>query len=157
MPWKRGTDGTQERIGSEIYARICKCWKTSVEIKRILSQTPGSPSWTVVARVRQPACKLRWTRKNRPLRRQCVRRRGRGSSPNRWQRRDASHQGERLFDLVVRMKPEYRSSTREIGNLLLPTPSAASANLGACHIHREMGRHSFIARTIRDISACNSA
>ena len=31
-------------------------------------------------------------------------------------------QGEKLFDLVVRMEPQYRSSAREIGNLLVPAP-----------------------------------
>ena len=32
-------------------------------------------------------------------------------------------QGEKLFDLVVRMKPEFRESEQQIGNLLVGTPS----------------------------------
>ena len=31
-------------------------------------------------------------------------------------------QGERLFDLVVRLSPEYRETPEAIGNILLPTP-----------------------------------
>ena len=31
-------------------------------------------------------------------------------------------QGEKLFDLVVRMQPQFRSSAHEIGNLLVGTP-----------------------------------
>jgi heavy metal efflux system protein len=31
-------------------------------------------------------------------------------------------QGEKLFDLIVRMKPQFRSDPREIGNLLVGTP-----------------------------------
>ena len=32
-------------------------------------------------------------------------------------------QGEKLFDLVVRMQPQYRSTSTEIGDLLVGTPS----------------------------------
>ena len=56
-------------------------------------------------------------------------------------------QGEQLFDLVVRMKPEYRSSTHDIGNLLVPTPSGQQVPIselakisqgnGASFIYRE--------------------
>ena len=31
-------------------------------------------------------------------------------------------QGEKLFDLVVRMQPQFRSSAHDIGNLLVGTP-----------------------------------
>jgi cobalt-zinc-cadmium resistance protein CzcA len=56
-------------------------------------------------------------------------------------------QGEKLFDLVVRMQPQFRSSANEIGNLLVGTPdgqqiplsqlaSIAQGN-GASFIYRE--------------------
>jgi cobalt-zinc-cadmium resistance protein CzcA len=56
-------------------------------------------------------------------------------------------QGEKLFDLVVRMQPQFRSSASEIGNLLVGTPdgqqiplsqlaSIAQGN-GASFIYRE--------------------
>ncbi|HEV2288509.1 MAG TPA: CusA/CzcA family heavy metal efflux RND transporter [Candidatus Acidoferrales bacterium] len=56
-------------------------------------------------------------------------------------------QGEKLFDLVVRMEPQFRSSPSEIGNLLVGTPSGQLIPLsqladitvgsGASFIYRE--------------------
>jgi len=56
-------------------------------------------------------------------------------------------QGEKLFDLVVRMKPEFRESGPEISNLLVGTPNgqqiplsqlaAISQGIGASMIYRE--------------------
>jgi cobalt-zinc-cadmium resistance protein CzcA len=56
-------------------------------------------------------------------------------------------QGEKVFDLVVRMQPQFRSSAREIGDLLVGTPDGqqipirALANItqgnGASFIYRE--------------------
>jgi cobalt-zinc-cadmium resistance protein CzcA len=55
-------------------------------------------------------------------------------------------QGEQLFDLVVRMKPEYRSSTREIGNLLVPTPSGQHVPISELATIRQGNGASFIYR-----------
>ncbi len=56
-------------------------------------------------------------------------------------------QGEKLFDLVVRMQPQFRSSANEIGNLLVGTPNGQQIPLsqlasitqgnGASFIYRE--------------------
>src|ERR1700720_989218 len=56
-------------------------------------------------------------------------------------------QGEKLFDLVVRMQPQFRSSAHEIGNLLVGTPDSQQIPLsqlaritqgnGASFIYRE--------------------
>jgi cobalt-zinc-cadmium resistance protein CzcA len=56
-------------------------------------------------------------------------------------------QGEKLFDLVVRMQPQFRSSAHEIGNLLVGTPDGQQLPLsqlatisqgnGASFIYRE--------------------
>ena len=56
-------------------------------------------------------------------------------------------QGEKLFDLVVRMQPQYRSTSTEIGDLLVGTPSGQQIPLkqladirvgnGASMIYRE--------------------
>ena len=56
-------------------------------------------------------------------------------------------QGEKLFDLVVRMQPQFRSSAHEIGNLLVGTPDGTQIPLsqlatitqgnGASFIYRE--------------------
>jgi cobalt-zinc-cadmium resistance protein CzcA len=55
-------------------------------------------------------------------------------------------QGEKLFDLVVRMKQEYRSNAREIGNLLVPAPGGQQIPLAElANIHQGNGA-SFIYR-----------
>jgi cobalt-zinc-cadmium resistance protein CzcA len=56
-------------------------------------------------------------------------------------------QGEKLFDLVVRMEPRFRSSARDIGSLLVPAPAGQQIPLselasigqasGASFIYRE--------------------
>ena len=56
-------------------------------------------------------------------------------------------QGEKLFDLVVRMRPQFRESAQEIGNLLVGTPAGQQIPLkqlaaitqgnGASFIYRE--------------------
>ncbi|HZT72391.1 MAG TPA: CusA/CzcA family heavy metal efflux RND transporter [Terriglobales bacterium] len=56
-------------------------------------------------------------------------------------------QGEKLFDLVVRMEPQFRQNPRAIGNLLVPTPggqliplsqlAAIDVQSGASFIYRE--------------------
>ncbi len=56
-------------------------------------------------------------------------------------------QGEKLFDLVVRMRPQYRSNAQEIGNLFIGTPAGQQIPLnqladiqqgvGASFIYRE--------------------
>jgi cobalt-zinc-cadmium resistance protein CzcA len=38
-------------------------------------------------------------------------------------------QGERLFDLVVRLQPQFRQTAEEIGNILIATPSGAQIPL----------------------------
>jgi cobalt-zinc-cadmium resistance protein CzcA len=55
-------------------------------------------------------------------------------------------QGEKLFDLVVRMRPEFRENAQQIGNLLVGTPTGQQiplSNLGDIH---EAGGASFIYR-----------
>ena len=68
-------------------------------------------------------------------------------------------QGEKLFDLVVRMQPQFRSSAHEIGNLLVGTPDGQQIPLvpAGQHHAREMARRLFIAKTTPAISACSTA
>jgi heavy metal efflux system protein len=55
-------------------------------------------------------------------------------------------QGEKLFDLVVRMKPEFRGNAHEIGNLLVGTPAGQQIPLRElANIHEASGA-SFIYR-----------
>jgi heavy metal efflux system protein len=55
-------------------------------------------------------------------------------------------QGEKLFDLVVRMKPEFRENAQEIGNLLVGTPSGQQIPLRELADIREASGASFIYR-----------
>jgi heavy metal efflux system protein len=55
-------------------------------------------------------------------------------------------QGEKLFDLVVRMKPEFRENAQSIGNLLVGTPSGTQIPLSAVAEIKEGNGASFIYR-----------
>jgi cobalt-zinc-cadmium resistance protein CzcA len=55
-------------------------------------------------------------------------------------------QGEQVFDLVVRMKPEYRSNANEIGNLLVPTPAGTQVPMNELANIRQGNGASFIYR-----------
>jgi cobalt-zinc-cadmium resistance protein CzcA len=55
-------------------------------------------------------------------------------------------QGEKLFDLVVRMRPEFRENAQQIGNLLVGTPTGQQIPLsGLANIQQASGA-SFIYR-----------
>jgi heavy metal efflux system protein len=55
-------------------------------------------------------------------------------------------QGEKLFDLVVRMKPEFRENAQQIANLLVGTPSGQQIPLSELADIREGNGASFIYR-----------
>ena len=55
-------------------------------------------------------------------------------------------QGEKLFDLVVRMEPQFRSGAREIGNLLVPAPAGQQIPLSELATIKETSGASFIYR-----------
>src|SRR5580658_6886998 len=55
-------------------------------------------------------------------------------------------QGEKLFDLVVRMKPEFRENAQQIGNLLVGTPAGQQIPLSELSDIREANGASFIYR-----------
>src|ERR1700728_2531440 len=55
-------------------------------------------------------------------------------------------QGEKLFDLVVRMKPEFRENAQQIGNLLVGTPAGQQIPLSELSDIREASGASFIYR-----------
>jgi cobalt-zinc-cadmium resistance protein CzcA len=55
-------------------------------------------------------------------------------------------QGEKLFDLVVRMKPEFREGAQQIGSLLVGTPSGQQIPLSELANIREASGASFIYR-----------
>src|SRR3984957_19490232 len=117
------------------------------EIKRILSQVPGFTELTVVRELGQPSVQI-------DVDREKIARYGINVSDVEGviqagvggQAATQVIQGEQLFDLVVRMKPEYRSSTHDIGNLLVPTPSGQQVPISElADIHQGNGA-SFIYR-----------
>ncbi len=55
-------------------------------------------------------------------------------------------QGEKLFDLVVRMEPKYRSSVHDIGDLLVPAPAGQQIPLSELASIKESTGASFIYR-----------
>jgi cobalt-zinc-cadmium resistance protein CzcA len=55
-------------------------------------------------------------------------------------------QGEKLFDLVVRMKPEFRENAQQIGNLLVGTPAGQQIPLSELSNIHEASGASFIYR-----------
>jgi cobalt-zinc-cadmium resistance protein CzcA len=55
-------------------------------------------------------------------------------------------QGEKLFDLVVRMKPEFRENAQQIGNLLVGTPTGQQIPLSELSDITEGNGASFIYR-----------
>jgi len=119
----------------------------AMQVKRLLSQVPGFTDLTVVRELGQPSVQI-------DVDREKIARYGinvsdvaaiiesgvGGSAATQ------VIQGEQLFDLVVRMKPEYRSSTREIGNLLVPTPSGQHVPISELATIRQGNGASFIYR-----------
>src|SRR5499427_483817 len=55
-------------------------------------------------------------------------------------------QGEKLFDLIVRMEPQFRSSVRQISDLLVPAPGGQQIPLSELATIKESSGASFIYR-----------
>ena len=66
-------------------------------------------------------------------------------------------QGEKQFDLIVRLDQQYRDNPDEIGNILVATPGGPQIPLKEfADIRYPTARRSFTARTIRATSGCSS-
>jgi cobalt-zinc-cadmium resistance protein CzcA len=141
--------GLKSALAVKIYGQDLQVLESkAVEIKRVLQQIPGFAELTVVRELGQPTVQI-------DVDREKIARYGINVSDVEGviqagvggQAATQVIQGERLFDLVVRMKPQYRSSTRAIGNLLVPTPSGQQVPIselakitqgnGASFIYRE--------------------
>jgi cobalt-zinc-cadmium resistance protein CzcA len=120
---------------------------TALEIKRRLSQVPGFTELTVVRELGQPSLLI-------DVDRDKIARYGINVADVEavvqaavgGQAATQVIQGEKLFDLVVRMKPEFRESEQQIGNLLVGTPSGQQIPLSALADIHEAGGASFIYR-----------
>jgi cobalt-zinc-cadmium resistance protein CzcA len=140
--------GLKSALAVKIYGQDLQVLEDkAVEIKRVLSQVPGFTELTVVRELGQPSVQI-------DVDREKIARYGINVSDVEGviqagvggQAATQVIQGERLFDLVVRMKPEYRSSTREIGNLLVPTPSGQQVPISELASIRQGNGASFIYR-----------
>jgi len=119
----------------------------ALEIKRRLSQVPGFAELTVVRELGQPSLLI-------DVDRDKIARYGINVADVEaivqaavgGEAATQVIQGEKLFDLVVRMKPEFRENAQQIGNLLVGTPAGQQIPLSElANIHEASGA-SFIYR-----------
>src|SRR6202007_464201 len=121
--------------------------KKAVEIKNVLEKTPGFTELTVVRELGQPSLLIEANSAK-------IARYGINVADVEavvqaavgGQAATQVIQGEKLFDLVVRMQPQYRSSAREIANLLVPTPGGQQIPLSELATIKESSGASFIYR-----------
>src|ERR1700689_68700 len=119
----------------------------AVEIKRVLQQVPGFTELTVVRELGQPSLLI-------DVDRDKIARYGINVADVEavvqaavgGQAATQVIQGEKLFDLVVRMKPEFRGNAQQIGNLLVGTPAGQQIPLRELSNIHEAGGASFIYR-----------
>lgn len=119
----------------------------AIQIKRVLEHVPGFTELTVVRELGQPSLLI-------DVDRDKIARYGINVSDVEavietavgGQAATQVIQGEKLFDLVVRMEPQFRSSASQIGNLLVGAPSGQLIPLSQlADIHESSGA-SFIYR-----------
>ena len=121
--------------------------KKAVEIRNVLDHTPGFKELTVVRELGQPSLIIDSDR-------QKIARYGINVSDVEaviqaavgGQTATQVIQGEKLFDMVVRMEPRFRSNARDIGNLLVPAPAGQQIPLSELATVRQASGASFIYR-----------
>ncbi|HET7106012.1 MAG TPA: CusA/CzcA family heavy metal efflux RND transporter [Candidatus Acidoferrum sp.] len=121
--------------------------KKAVEIKNVLEKTSGFTQLTVVRELGQPSLLIEADRAK-------IARYGINVADVEGvvqaaiggQAATQVIQGEKLFDLVVRMDPKFRSDAREIGNLLVPAPAGQQIPLSELATLKESTGASFIYR-----------
>lgn len=121
--------------------------QNALEIKRRLSHVPGFAELTVVRELGQPSLLI-------DVDRDKIARYGINVADVEaivqaavgGQAATQVIQGEKLFDLVVRMEPQFREGATQISNLLVGTPSGQQIPLSALASIREASGASFIYR-----------
>jgi cobalt-zinc-cadmium resistance protein CzcA len=121
--------------------------KKAVEIRNVLAHTDGFKELTVVRELGQPSLII-------DADRQKIARYGINVTDVEavvqaaigGQAATQVIQGEKLFDLIVRMEPQYRSNARDIGNLLVPAPAGQQIPLSELSTIKEASGASFIYR-----------
>jgi heavy metal efflux system protein len=141
--------GLKSSLAVKIYGPDLEVLQTkALQIKQILSRVPGFANLTVVRELGQPSLLV-------DVDREKIARYGINVADVEaviqaavgGQAATQVIQGEKLFDLVVRMQPQFRSSAQEIGNLLVGTPDGQQIPIsqlatitqgnGASFIYRE--------------------
>ncbi len=140
--------GLKSALAVKVYGPDLKVLQEkALEIKRRLSQVPGFTELTVVRELGQPSLLVDTDRDK-------IARYGVNVADVEavigaavgGQAATQVIQGEKLFDLVVRMKPQFRESAQQIGALLVGTPSGQQIPLSElANIHEASGA-SFIYR-----------
>jgi cobalt-zinc-cadmium resistance protein CzcA len=121
--------------------------KKAVEIRNVLDHTPGFKELTVVRELGQPSLLIDADRAK-------IARYGINVADVEaviqaavgGQAATQVIQGERLFDMVVRMEPQFRSNARDIGNLLVPAPAGQQIPLSELATIKQASGASFIYR-----------
>ena len=140
--------GLKSALAVKIYgADLTVLQDKALEIKRRLSKVPGFTELTVVRELGQPSLLVEVNREK-------IARYGVNVSDVEavvqaavgGQAATQVIQGEKLFDLVVRMKPEFRESAQQIANLLVGTPTGQQIPLSQLADIREGNGASFIYR-----------
>jgi cobalt-zinc-cadmium resistance protein CzcA len=140
--------GLKSALAVKIYGPDLNVLQTrALEIKRRLAQVPGFTELTVVRELGQPSLIV-------DVDRDKIARYGINVSDVEaivqaavgGQAATQVIQGEKLFDLVVRMEPQFRQNAREIGNLLVGTPSGQQIPLSELADIHEASGASFIYR-----------
>ena len=140
--------GLKSALAVKVYGPDLKTLEDkALEIKRVLEHVPGFTELTVVRELGQPSLLIDVDRAK-------IARYGVNVADAETviqaavggQAATQVIQGEKLFDLVVRMEPQYRSSAREIGNLLVPAPAGQQIPLAELAAIREANGASFIYR-----------
>jgi cobalt-zinc-cadmium resistance protein CzcA len=119
----------------------------AVQIKNVLEKVPGFTDLTVVRELGQPSLLI-------DVDRDKIARYGINvadveaviSASVGGQAATQVIQGEKLFDLVVRMQPQFRSSAHDIGNLLVGTPDGQQIPLSQLSTITQGNGASFIYR-----------
>jgi heavy metal efflux system protein len=141
--------GLKSALAVKIYGTdLSVLEEKATEVKRALSRVPGFTSMTIVRELGQPSLLI-------DVGRDKIARYGINVSDVEaviqaavgGQAATQVIQGEKLFDLVVRMEPQFRSSPEAIGDLLVGTPAGQQIPLkeladihvanGASFIYRE--------------------
>jgi cobalt-zinc-cadmium resistance protein CzcA len=140
--------GLKSALAVKIFgADLAVLEEKALQIKRTLGQTKGFTELTVVRELGQPSLLIDANREKiarygiNVADLEAVVQAGIGG-----QAATQVIQGEKLFDLVVRMEPQFRSSVRDIGDLLVPAPAGQQIPLSELAAIHESTGASFIYR-----------